>query len=98
MSDEWGPWIEHEASQELRAVIGDIIDFSWYAGGVMQNRFEIYFKQSTQSSWRNVIDVYLATSPRLVKVRYRVRKPKGMAVLADILAEIPDTTKREVAQ
>jgi len=88
VSGEWGPWVEHDGKGcpcvglWVKAVLE----------GVPGRFFEAEGEAADEGCWRwvnwhSVAPDALRTS-RLI--RYRIRKPKGMAVLEGILAGLRD--------
>ncbi len=94
MSEEWGPWIEHDGKgcpvegkwvhvtlrngHELQTVAGrSVVD----ANGNFRRGFSLY----QFNSW-----VWSDGGPEGNKVvRYRVRKPRALQQLRDMIADLP---------
>lgn len=88
MSDEWGPWIEHDGKgcpgipdRTWINIVGVNFDGTPHnAEGLHESRHE----DLPQWSWA------LWNDPLIGQIhRYRIRKPRGMVVLERMLAELP---------
>lgn len=74
MSEEWGPWIEHDAGPHpQKAKPGDIV-ISILSSGKSYGPF--ITDCGKLRPWHSVI-------------RYRIRKPKGLQMLESILRDLP---------
>lgn len=94
MSEEWGPWIEHDG--KAWPMHGLVAEKEYANGliliGVIGSRalsyselgVPFYSGKTFQSSW-----VWDAPGPFVPVIRYRIRKPKGMTILEGILADLP---------
>ena len=103
MDEEWGPWIDHDGKscpwgqvvravfryscgrEELRGpfVAGNMGGTSWFWGDYLN-----------RDSWSSSAGGKLSTPA----IRYQIKKPKGLSLLEEILAEVKDTaTPKEVA-
>jgi len=92
MSEEWGPWIEHDGKG--CPCPGNFVEMV-----VVHARFRVVTQtvlreweakycgvagQNGGGSWN------WANYPELAKVvRYRIRKPRGMEILEEVLAKLP---------
>ena len=95
MSDEWGPWIEHDGRG--CPVAAGVITLKQYGrpraahwGGLpgavfMGEYFVISISSGSGSSW----NWSTRSNPIL---RYRIRKPKGLMILEGLIAELPAPT------
>jgi hypothetical protein len=99
--DEWGPWIEHDGMGCPKAfLLGKIVELALadpeenmahYANIVLLfgDSYSDDFVKDVEGgggSW--VLPV--TEQDRLYVYRYRVRKPKGLSVLEEILERLPD--------
>ncbi len=77
MSEEWGPWIEHDGKgcpclgQVVHAVFKNGAELIGVAGS------------RTGASWT------WALQNGVPLVRYRIRKPRGLTILEELLADLP---------
>lgn len=90
MTDEWGPWIEHDGNG-CKVPVGTIVHVFYADGvefiGVRRDEFFIdnsgcaYNGPRYTSSWD-------WSEPGLLVpiIRYRIRKPRGMTALQEIVA------------
>ena len=89
--NEWGPWIEHDGMRrpvkdafiEIEFRCGDI--WVGHLGGADEVRTSggVVARPETDesSSW-----VWGTHAPKWDVIRYRIRKPRGMAVLQEVVA------------
>lgn len=75
MSEEWGPWIEHDGKG--CTCVGQ------YCHVVFMNGHEEFGWAGNGRGW------LWDSPPEYAKIiRYRIRKPKGMAILESIMREV----------
>ena len=106
MADEWGPWIEHLGDGCPASLVGKTVECeytnedgtqitgyrvadplnellascaSWHA-----NR---YMNSGNDGRWEDW------SGPMEYVIRYRIRKPRGMEVLQEILTDLPQPEK-----
>ena len=89
MSEEWGPWIEHDQSGVPNEVLGRWIEVICLHPNGWQDQDEFKHPDAPLSfDWEHVwLSGYASkeTGKPLVEiVMYRIRKPRGMAVLEEI--------------
>lgn len=102
MSDEWGPWIEHDGAG-LRGLVpqGAVVEVSFQKPGLTVGdkadgvpfdhpcffwRWQQVRTGWFSSEWRRVCDDP-AYAPA---IRYRIRKPRGLVILEKLLADLPE--------
>lgn len=105
MSDEWGPWIEHDgkgcpclgawAQTERLGVNG-----RWADGADVissrGNRALIEGRILHPENWDWSKFGQVAHGQRVSKVlRYRIRKPRGLTILEGLLANLPEKVSSE---
>lgn len=86
---EWGPWIEHDQSG-IPVPIGTLVhrvfdippDFGVAEG---QAEFVGIVTADERGSWSGSIFASQI-------IRYRIRKPRGMAILSDLVESLPEPT------
>lgn len=80
MSEEWGPWIEHDG-QPVPHLAGMFVHSRHY-GPTSRREWERQIRviHGRGGSW-----LWAAGFTRII--RYRVRKPRGMAILERIVAQ-----------
>ena len=95
MDGEWTPWIEHNGMSEPET--GLCIERE-YANGVVlvgimgvtswstKDGLPSYSGACFTSSW-----IWGKAGDCVPVIRYRIRKPKGLAILEELLADIPET-------
>lgn len=95
-TDEWGPWIEHDGSGQPNGLVGSyvsVVGIYGYSGAKAKAFEEVGHEKLVQShsspawDWSNF--GLLINGGREGKIlRYRVRKPRGMAVLDAVMADL----------
>jgi hypothetical protein len=85
--DEWGPWIEHDgASIPAEFRVGDVVQLlseNNETGGLDLSPPKVVLPDDfVRYNW------FWGESTHDV-LRYRIRKPRGMAILEQALADIP---------
>lgn len=75
MTEEWGPWIEHDG--QGCPCVGQFVHIV-YVDGV-----ELKARATGGASWNHV-------SYAIQISRYRIRKPKGLTILEQLLADLPE--------
>lgn len=93
MSDEWGPWIEHDGRgcpcvgmwvhRIYDRVAVDVSD------GVLKNEKIGRVKNAASKSW-------FWTRRYARVIRYRIRKPRGLTILENLIADLPAPVRPEV--
>jgi hypothetical protein len=93
MSEDWGPWIEHDGKGCPLPVGTAYSAFDVWADG-HEEYFEAFAGERGGFSWDWQWSLgsppghkYAAT--RIV--RYRVRKPRGLTILEGLLSDLPET-------
>ena len=76
MSDEWGPWIEHDGSG--CPCLGMYVHVEYSDGS---EEFAIAGSNGGQS--------WFSSSRSLKIIRYRIRKPRGMQILQQLVENPP---------
>ena len=90
MSDEWGPWIEHDGkSQPANGLIVHRVFASgseWISpmGETRPSRIQTYDGPCFSSSW-----IWGVPGNKVPVIRYRIRKPRGLTILEAIAAKPP---------
>lgn len=85
MTDEWGPWIEHDGKG--CPCVGKYVEVEHYHFYHGEARRMIIPCVNGENGWDN--------RPNDSNViRYRIRKPRGMAILESILTDLPMPTER----
>ena len=98
MSEEWGPWIEHDGRRRPVAD-GTICEVQYAHGGVRlitagsKNVFKVgrrseigYYGPLYASSW-----VHSGEGNFAPIIRYRIRKPRGLTILEGLLENLPES-------
>lgn len=95
MSEEWGPWIEHDGNGYPPEVIWRVCQVTqvcWSRGFFTEAEFVCLGHWPDGGSWN------WGNYPETTKVvRYRIRKPKGLKILEGILADLPASSPKETA-
>lgn len=81
MADEWGPWIEHDDGGVPAGVYPTTIVMVDFGDAIVGPI------AAGDGDWHCPHDPVL---------RYRIRKPKGLTILEEIIADIPAPTKPKV--
>jgi hypothetical protein len=91
MTDEWGPWIEHDGTG-CPVPVGTKVMVEDYVGCVRETIAGCYKKRKyvgPHGQENSRISAWIWVSPRKKSIiRYRVRKPRGLSILQSI-AENP---------
>lgn len=86
MSEEWGPWIEHDGKG--CPIVGMFVHRVYarpgrdVKDGVVKSEKIGFVRNSGSCSW-NWVPGFAPV------VRYRIRKPRGLTILEGILADLP---------
>lgn len=88
MSDEWGPWIEHDGRTWPPAPIGTIVHRVFNKAplaGIAKGQIEHVdlLTANERGSW-------IGCSESRQVIRYRIRKPRGMVICERLLADLPE--------
>lgn len=89
MSDEWGPWIEHDGKgcpcvgMYVHVVFNMSNDFIGVAG------VSPLFNMTNGGSWN-----WRAGFDPII--RYRIRKPRGLIILQSLIADLPEPVRGSV--
>lgn len=89
-SEEWGDWVDYSGGRAGRA--GEYVQHEWNAEfNILKAERDGYRVINRRTSERYLIkDFYPEVSPKYAKLlRYRIRKPKGLTILENILNELP---------
>ena len=89
MSEEWGPWTEHDGKG--CPCVGEYAEVDWLCRVRGLVRGTILAPVEGTLGW-----IYAKPVPGVegIVIRYRIRKPRGMAILESILTELPMPTQR----
>ena len=91
---EWGPWIEHDGKHT--PANGTIVQIEYANGlllvGVVGDRpktgkelgVPIYYGETFASSW-----IWGEWGLSVPIIRYRIRKPRGLTILENLIADLP---------
>ena len=97
MSEEWGPWQEHDGKG--CPCVGQYVQLQTRSGmraeGVAGTSYAVR-TNSSQSGWVWPVPLRHALTVETEVETYRIRRPKGMAILEQLLADIPAPVAREV--
>lgn len=100
MSDDWGPWIEHDGRgcpclgmfcEVVRVAHPDSVPFP-NGSYVLQHMLIIKTAENWDWSFFGGITSKGTIATKIIS--YRIRKPRGMKVLETILAELPNTPEK----
>lgn len=89
MSEEWGPWIEHDGKgcPCLGMYVHRIADKPGYNPELGRSVTELVGIVEHVGPW-------IWGNPMYVRVlRYRIRKPRGLTILEKLIADIPQPAK-----
>lgn len=92
MSEEWGPWVEHDG--RIEPVDGTPVyverangDEGFFIAGTSRYkcRASVGFGKKSTSWW-----IWESDIPQYGEIiRYRIRKPRGMTILENLIADLP---------
>ncbi len=93
MSDDWGPWVEHDGKGMPDHIVGVPCECYFLHSGADLTPGSA---GPDGDSWHwmvrhGVPECFGVADPI---IRYRIRKPRGMKVLENILAELPNTPEK----
>lgn len=86
---EWGPWIEHDGSGQPASVRGKMIRVINAGGGVIEVIASPIPPMDFQINCWDWADCDSKGDPWAKVISYRIRKPRGMAILESLLADLP---------
>ena len=94
MSEEWGPWIEHDGAHiQTEFSLGDVVQVvseNNETGALYLSPPEIVRPEDfARGNW------FLGESSHDT-LRYRVRRPRGLTILQDLTADIPQPVAPKV--
>ena len=100
MSDEWGPWIQHDGNG--CPCVGEYVHRVFDVGvdilngeRVTESNEDIGIVVPEEGlSWCGVTSWRGFRVPQVI--RYRIRKPRGMVILENLLADMPRVGEVEV--
>ena len=104
MTEEWGPWIEHDGKgcplpngMQYSMVFEDGDEAELRRGECIARTSKMGFSicDYGEGAWE---PSWLWEEPYCKVIRYRIRKPRGMAILKQLLADIPAPVAPEVVQ
>lgn len=89
MSEEWGPWIEHDGLRAPDLRLGVFVQCQ-----SERNTVEFFVEESA-AKWKGWFKKYYGTRDAKgffwdTVRRYRVRKPRGLIILEGLLEELPE--------
>lgn len=92
MSEEWGPWIEHDG-KGCPVPFGTFLHVVTIGGKEQIGPLrEEGASGVTYFEWQEVIR-YQGRDDNCI-IRYRIRKPKGLTILENLISEIPQPQER----
>jgi hypothetical protein len=88
MSDEWGPWIEHDGTAPPGIAEGswvNIVGFNFDGTPhEAEGQYKAAYERLPQWMWALVNDPAIGRI-----IRYRIRKPRGLTILENLIADLP---------
>lgn len=103
MSEEWGPWIEHDGKgcpcvgQWVQACLISTDYFSRSQGGAKEKTSEgIAGKSPWNWDWTKAGKLMPNGKVATKIIRYRIRKPRGLTILEELLENLPAPTSPKV--
>lgn len=81
---EWGPWIDHDGKAQpvLDAVLVDVVERDGERDAAPAGEFDWVWSKCCAECWAGDI------------IRYRIRKPRALIELQDMIADLPVPTER----
>ena len=101
MSEEWGPWIEHDG-KPAPYLAGFWVEGDEQVGRLMGGG-DLAATWVTREQWRVTDGLGRSWDwsnwPLYTRIlRYRIRKPRGMTILEELIADLPQpATEKETA-
>ena len=91
MGEEWGPWIEHDGKG--CPCVGEYGQFTLgggYSGpvGLRDDLGRVMVTTNTYEGFATDGAAWHWVESKYPVIRYRIRKPKGLTILTDILREV----------
>ena len=92
MSEEWGPWIEHDG-RGCPLPVGTYIKDEWEGppGRFNSSEGPISYRELEAFDWSNFGKKSLHGMRCGRVIRYRIRKPRGLVILEKLLTDLPET-------
>lgn len=93
MTEEWGPWIEHDGKGYPPDVIGQVcqaVDVCRVRGVFFDGEEFVCYGQHPDGgswNWENFPEITMI-------LRYRIRKPRALIQLIDMVENLPAPTER----
>lgn len=103
MSEEWGPWIEHDGSG-CPIKRGELAEIVWADGtSVIAFNSGQSAKEAGVNKWRPYSGPLFASSwvwseigTKIPVARYRICKPRGLIILESLLQDLPAPVREGV--
>lgn len=90
MSDEWGPWTEHDGKGMPAEVVGRFTHRIHDCGDCLRDGFGISGFAPENWDWSKV-GMSVRTGGIATRIiRYRIRKPRGLTILEGLLENLPE--------
>lgn len=100
----WSEWFSHDGNGPPVGIDGHFIGVEFRCGHVWEGVYgadhgktdkgaPVAYGDGRKSSWR-----WGTYHPKWDAIRYRIRRPKGMAILEQLLADIPAPVAPEVVE
>jgi hypothetical protein len=104
MSEEWGPWIEHDGAVPLIPCPRQI-QVTVLPPGTVPQAFSTVYPDwpGFYWRWRRVKTGLFSSEKRRVCddpsyapiLRYRIRKPRGLTILENLIADLPQPVRED---
>ena len=92
MTEEWGPWIDHDGTC-CPVAAGTFVEVRWQDGVVAKFIVPaevVALAPEMTSCWHWAMWDWRLLRTHAFVVEYRIRRPRGMAVLACVLSDLPE--------
>ena len=90
MSDaEWGPWIEHDG-KGCPVPVGTMIEMEAASPSGVRERAIVVVRNAAQRLWVN------PNAHGFCIICYRIRKPRGLTILENLITDLPATASPKV--
>lgn len=95
-NEDWGPWIEHDGSGcpspgSYGQIVKSCCGYGFFSNGKEEVIIEEVFRPDMSSwDWGNFLLPSKKGGCVSKVIRYRIRKPRGLTILENLIADIPE--------
>lgn len=96
MSEEYGPWIEHDGSGPVDLKHGTVVNLRYDGPAPVNPKIRadhpswFWYWKTVKTGWFSTKKRRVCADPAFVPiVAYRIRKPRGLVMLERLIADVP---------